>query len=76
MNVVLWTRAGDAYCKEAIQHLQRAGVVFTEKQLGNGYTVDQLIAADVNAAVEMPALFIDDKYVGGLREVHTLSRGA
>lgn len=76
MKVILWTRAGDAYCKEAIQHLQRARVEFTEKQLNNGYTIDQLMAADVNAVAEMPALFIDDKYVGGLREVLTISRSA
>jgi len=45
-----------------------------EKCIGQGYTVDQLVAADPNATLEMPALFIDGKYVGGLREVHGLIR--
>jgi glutaredoxin len=76
MNIVLWTRDNDAYCQEAVQHLQKAGKTFTEKRLGNGYTVDQLVAADPNATSEMPALFIDGKYVGGLREVHGLIRNS
>lgn len=76
MNIVLWTRENDAYCQEAVKHLQKAGKTFTEKRLGNGYTIDQLEAADPNASVEMPALFIDGKYIGGLREVHGLIRNS
>jgi hypothetical protein len=74
MNIVLWTRDGDAYCREAILHLNRTNTPFVEKCIGQGYTVDQLVAADPNATLEMPALFIDGKYVGGLREVHGLIR--
>jgi glutaredoxin len=76
MNIVVWTRENDAYCQEAVMHLQRAGKQFTEKRLGSGYSVDQLIAADPNAVAEMPALFVDGKYVGGLREIHGLIRNA
>ena len=74
MNIVLWTRVGDPYCQEAIFHLQKTRKEFTEKCIGNGYTIDQLIAEDTNASLEMPALFIDGKYAGGLREVHGLIR--
>lgn len=74
MNVVLWTRPNDAYCREAVRNLQQAGITFTEKQLGNGYTIDQLIASDPNATVEMPAFFLDGKYIGGLREVQGFIR--
>lgn len=74
MNIILWTRVGDPYCQEAILHLQKARREFTEKQIGNGYTIEQLMAEDANATLEMPALFIDGKYAGGLREVHGLIR--
>lgn len=76
MNIVLWTRPGDPYCQEAIRHLQKANKPFVEKQIGNGYTIDQLLQASPFATAEMPALFIDDKYVGGLREVHGLIRNS
>lgn len=74
MNIVLWTREGDPYCREAILHLNKTHTAFVEKCIGQGYTVDQLVAADPNATLEMPALFIDGKYIGGLREVHGLIR--
>ena len=74
MNIVIWTRPGDTYCQEAVFHLQRAGREFTEKQIGNGYTIEQLMAESPHATLEMPALFIDGKYAGGLREVHALIR--
>ena len=72
MNIVLWTREGDAYCRQATEHLNRTKTPFVEKCLGQGYTVDQLLASDPNATAEMPALFVDGKYVGGLREVRGL----
>jgi glutaredoxin len=74
MNIVVWTREGDPYCREAIHHLQKARKEFVEKCIGNGYTIEQLIAEDTNAASELPALFIDGKFVGGLREIHGLIR--
>ena len=74
MNIVLWTREGDPYCREAVLHLNRTRTEFVEKCIGQGYTVDQLMATDPNVTLEMPALFIDGKYVGGLREVHGLIR--
>ena len=74
MSIVIWTRPGDPYCQEAITHLQRAGKQFTEKQIGNGFTIDQLMEASPHATAELPALFIDGNYAGGLREVHALIR--
>jgi len=76
MEIVIWTREGDAYCKEAIRHLQLAKKEFVEKRIGAGFTIDQLMAADPNATAEMPALFVDGKYAGGLREIHGLVRNS
>lgn len=74
MNIVLWTRPGDTYCREAVRYLQRANKQFVEKQIGNGYTIEQLIQSSPFATAEMPALFVDGKYAGGLREVYALVR--
>jgi len=76
MEIVIWTRDNDAYCKEAIRHLQLAKKEFIEKRIGAGFTIDQLMAADPNATAEMPALFVDGKFVGGLREIHGLVRNS
>ena len=47
-----------------------------EKRIGAGFTIDQLLAEDPNATAEMPALFVDGKYAGGLREIHGLVRNS
>ena len=71
---MLYGLPGDPYCREALHHLQKAGKEFVEKQIGEGYTIDQLLEASPFATAELPALFIDGKYAGGLREVHGLIR--
>lgn len=68
--ITLWT-TNDGYSKEAVERLQRLGRQYEERRIGEGWTVDQLLAADPNATTEIPAFFLDGQYIGGLRELYS-----
>lgn len=67
--ITLWT-TNDGYSKEAVQRLQRLGRQYEERRIGDGWTVDQLMAANPSALSSMPAFFLDGQYIGGLRELY------
>lgn len=67
--ITLWTN-NDSYSQEALQRLMKLGRQYEERRIGQGWTVDQLLAADPNAMSSMPAFFLDGKYIGGLRELY------
>jgi glutathione-dependent peroxiredoxin len=71
--ITIWTRNGDPFCVNAIKQLQRARKEYIEKRLGENATVDQLEAA-APGVKELPAVFIDDQYVGGLRALQSYLR--
>lgn len=68
--ITIWTRNGDPFCINAVKQLQRARKEYLEKRLGENATPDQLEAA-APGVKELPAVFIDDKYVGGLRALQS-----
>lgn len=67
--ITLWTN-GEGFSREAVERLQRLGRQYEERRIGRGWTVDQLNAADSRAASDIPAFFLDGKYIGGLRELY------
>ena len=65
---VIWTKAGDPYCMEAVQLLIRRKVQFEERQIGVSHTFEQFHAAVPNAQ-SLPQLTCEGKVIGGLEQI-------
>lgn len=63
MNIV-WTKPGCPYCDMAKNLLNSKGIEFEERNIGSGWTREQLLEA-VPTAKTVPQIFLDGKLVGG-----------
>ena len=63
MTATVWTKPGCPFCDMAKNLLEQKGIEYEEKNLGNGYTREQLIEA-VPTAKTVPQIFIDGEYIG------------
>ena len=50
--------------------LEQKGIAYEEKNIGNGYTREQLLEA-VPTAKTVPQIFIDGKYIGTYEHLKT-----
>jgi glutaredoxin 3 len=65
----VWTQSNCPACREAKLLLENSGIQYYEKMINiNGYTKKDLLER-VPAARSVPQIFIDDEYVGGLKEL-------
>ena len=70
MTATVWTKPGCPFCDMAKNLLEQKGIVYEEKNLGNGYTREQLLEA-VPTAKSVPQIFIDDEYIGTYEHLKT-----
>ena len=70
MTATVWTKPGCPFCDMAKNLLNEKGIAYEEKNIGNGYTREQLLEA-VPTAKTVPQIFIDGKYIGTYEHLKT-----
>jgi glutaredoxin 3 len=68
MKAIVWSNVGCTYCEQAKQLLASKGIEYEERNLAEGWSVQQLHEA-VPGARTVPQIFVDDKYVGGYTQL-------
>lgn len=70
MTATVWTKPGCSFCDMAKNLLEQKGIAYEEKNIGNGYTREQLLEA-VPTAKTVPQIFIDGEYIGTYEHLKT-----
>ena len=73
MNIV-WTKPGCPFCDMAKNLLKQKGMEYEERNIGEGWTREQLLEA-VPTARSVPQIFLDEEYVGGFNELRKKLNG-
>ena len=68
MKAIVWSNVGCTYCEQAKKLLESKGIEYEERNLAEGWSVQQLQEA-VPGARTVPQIFVDDKYVGGYTQL-------
>jgi len=68
MKAIVWSKEQCPYCDMSKQLLTTKGIEFEEKKIGSGYTKEDLLNA-VPTARSVPQIFLDDKLIGGFKEL-------
>lgn len=68
MNIEIYSKPSCSQCDQAKMLLKMKGLEFTSKMLGVDFTLEQL-KEKVPVARMFPVVFIDDTYVGSLKEL-------
>lgn len=71
MKVVIWSKSQCVHCDQAKVLMTQRGIAFEERKIGDGYILEQLLAA-VPSARTVPQIFLNDELVGGLAEFKRL----
>lgn len=62
MNIV-WTKPGCTFCDMAKSLLQQKGIEYEERNIGSGWTKEQLLEA-IPSARSVPQIIINNEYIG------------
>ena len=68
MKAIVWSNVGCTYCEQAKKLLESKGITYEERNLAEGWSVQQLHEV-VPGARTVPQIFLDDKYVGGYTQL-------
>ena len=68
MKAIVWSNVGCTYCEQAKKLLESKDIAYEERNLAEGWSVQQLHEA-VPGARTVPQIFVDDKYVGGYTQL-------
>jgi len=68
MKAIVWSKNNCSNCDQAKALLNRKGIQFEEKKIGEGWTREQLLEA-VPTARTVPQIFLGEEYVGGFPEL-------
>ena len=71
MKAIVWSNVGCTYCEHAKKLLESKGIAYEERNLAEGWSVQPLHEV-VPGARTVPQIFVDDKYVGGYKELTEL----
>lgn len=71
MQAVIWTTTTCSYCVRAKNELQKRGIPYEEKIIGQGYTKEDLLEAVPNART-VPQIFLDGQLIGGYDNLMSL----
>ena len=63
MKAIVWTKPGCTFCDMAKGLLTQKGIEYEDRNIGSGWTKEQLMEA-VPTARSLPQIFLDDKYIG------------
>ena len=68
MKAVVWSKPACPYCTKAKNLLKNKGIEYEEKNIAEGWNVQDLLKEVPNART-MPQIWLDDKHVGGYYEL-------
>lgn len=67
-EIIIWSKTNCPQCVSVKQLLTNLNLSYEERQIGEGWTKEDLLAVVPNAK-SVPQVFIDGVHIGGLREV-------
>jgi len=62
MNIV-WTKPGCTFCDMAKSLLQQKGIEYEERNIGSGWTKEQLLE-EIPSARSVPQIVLNNEYIG------------
>jgi len=62
MNIV-WTKPGCTFCDMAKSLLEQKGIEYEERNIGSGWTKEQLLEA-IPSARSVPQIILNNEYIG------------
>ena len=68
MKAIVWSKPACGYCVKAKNLLQAKGIEYEERNITEGWKIQDLLEAAPNAKT-MPQIWLDDKYIGGYLEL-------
>lgn len=64
MKAIVWSKTTCPYCVQAKRLLERKGIEYEERVIGEGWSREQLLEAVPNART-VPQIFLDGDLIGG-----------
>lgn len=74
MEAIIWSKYNCPYCDQAKALLEKKGIKFQERKIGDGYTKEDLLEA-VPTARTVPQIFLDGELIGGFTELRKHLQG-
>ena len=68
MKAIVWSKPQCGYCVKAKNLLTSKGIEYEERNIAEGWKIQDLLEAAPNAKT-MPQIWLDDKYIGGYFEL-------
>jgi len=64
MKAVVWSKPACPFCVKAKNLLKNKGIEYEEKNIAEGYKIEDLLALVPNART-MPQIWLDGEHIGG-----------
>ena len=74
MKAVVWSKPACPFCVKAKNLLKNKGIEYEEKNIAEGYKIEDLLALVPNART-MPQVWLDGEYLGGYKELEEKLQG-
>ena len=68
MKAIVWSKPACGYCVKAKNLLQAKGIEYEERNIAEGWKIQDLLEAAPNAKT-MSQIWLYDKYIGGYLEL-------
>ena len=68
MKAVVWSKPACPFCVKAKNLLKNKGIEYEEKNIAEGYKIEDLLALVPNART-MPQIWLDDEHIGGYSDL-------
>ena len=68
MKAIVWSKPMCPQCDQAKNLLSTQGIESEERNIAQGWKIQDLLEAAPNAKT-MPQIWLDDEYIGGYREL-------
>ena len=68
MKATIWSKPACPWCDRAKHLLKMKGIEYEEKNIAEGYKIQDLLALVPNAKT-MPQIWLDDEHIGGYPEL-------
>lgn len=75
MSAILWSKMNCPQCEQAKQLLNRKGIQFEVRTIGDGQWTKEMLLEAAPTARAVPQIFIDEEYVGGFSELKAKLEG-
>ena len=68
MKAIVWSKPACPFCTKAKNLLKNKGIEYEEKNIAEGYTIQDLLEMVPNART-MPQIWLDEEHIGGYHEL-------